>query len=269
MDIHRTRQRFVLGLFAAQLIVWSCAAGVRVDQLRSEYRENPLGIDAAAPRLSWQLESDGRGQRQTAYRVLVATEPELLNQDQADLWDSGRVVSEQTFLIPYAGKPLASRQAAHWKVRVWDKDGNESGWSPVASWEMGLLDLGDWTAAQWIRLAEDNRNSPLTKRAYQTDNMKEPRMVEAEASPLMRREFEVKRGIQRARAYVCGLGYHELSLNGRRCGDAVLEPGQTTYDVHAYYVTHDITKLVRLPSRGMTVPRLFTSRATHSARETV
>ena len=92
--------------------------------LRCEYRENPMGIDAAKPRLSWRMEVGGqrsevRGQKQRAYQVLVASSPELLAKDQGDLWDSGKVKSDQSIQVEYAGKPLVSGQHCFWKVRVW------------------------------------------------------------------------------------------------------------------------------------------------------
>lgn len=99
---------------------------LQVDILRCEYLHDPLGIDAAQPRLSWTLRSDVRGQRQTAYQVLVASSPELLQGQQGDLWDSGRVSSDETAQVVYAGKPLPSRQACFWKVRAWDRDGTPS-----------------------------------------------------------------------------------------------------------------------------------------------
>jgi alpha-L-rhamnosidase len=97
--------------------------------LRCENLENPLGMDEAKPRLSWKLADSRRSARQTAYRVLVASTPAKLAADVGDLWDNGKVESEQSHLVSYAGKPLASGQIVHWKVKVWDKDGQESSWS--------------------------------------------------------------------------------------------------------------------------------------------
>ena len=220
-------------------------AGMAITGLRCEYCGNPLGIDARTPRLSWQLQSNERGQHQTAYRILVASSPEGLKREKPDLWDSGRLNSDQSIQVHYAGKPLASRQQCYWKVRAWDKDGRASDWSAVATWEMGLLDPADWQDARWIRLATDNRNSPLTRRLLRTKNVDAPRIVEAFPAPVFRREFDLKAGVKRARAYVCGLGYAELYVNGQRIGDAVLDPGQTTYDARAFYVTQDITRSLK------------------------
>ena len=98
------------------------------------------------PRLSWVVESSQRGQRQTAYQVLVASDEGLLRKDRGDLWDSGKVASDQTTGIVYGGKALASQQRCFWKLKVWDKDGKASAWSEPAMWGMGLLQPGDWKA---------------------------------------------------------------------------------------------------------------------------
>jgi hypothetical protein len=100
--------------------------------LRCEYLTNPFAIDARAPRLSWELKSHERGQHQTAYQVLVASTPENLAQDEGDLWDSGRLSSTESIHIEYAGQALCSRIEAHWKARVWDKDGHPTAWSDPA-----------------------------------------------------------------------------------------------------------------------------------------
>lgn len=118
-------------------------------ELRCEYRVDPLGIDVAQPRLFWKLQSNERGQRQTAYRVLVASTPQQLAADDADLWDSGRVESDATTHVAYAGPPLLSRTRCYWKVRVWDRSGTPSAWSQPALWTIGLIRPDDWHA-QWI-----------------------------------------------------------------------------------------------------------------------
>jgi alpha-L-rhamnosidase len=238
--------QILLAMAALSLAVRPCAAAVAVNDLRCEYFTNPLGIDTAAPRLSWQLQSGERGQKQTAYRVLVASSAESLTNGVGDLWDSGRVASEQSSQVRYAGKPLATRQTVFWKVQAWDKDGQAGAWSPVARWELGLPEANDWSDAKWIRLAKDNRTSPLRLRKHEREKGSGgPKDVTSFPSPLLRREFEVKANVLRARAYVSGLGYNVVYVNGERCGDAVLDPGQTGYDVYANYVTHDITKLLR------------------------
>ena len=127
------------------------AEGLAATNLRCEYLVNPLGIDETKPRLSWEVFSEQRGQKQTAYRIQVASSEEKLLADDPDLWDSGRIQSDATSQIVYGGVPLRSRMQCWWRVRVWDKNGVPSHWQTdePAYWTMGLLDPGDWQAA-WI-----------------------------------------------------------------------------------------------------------------------
>lgn len=204
-------------------------AAIAPDELRCEYRENPLGVDVAAPRLGWILKSNKpqlRGLRQTAYQVLVASSPDLLEKGQGDLWDSGKIVSDQMNQLGYAGKALTSYESVCWKVRVWDQDGEVSKWSPPAHWTMGVLNQADWQRAKWI--GAPDANQPNSK--YET--------------VLLRRGFTVKPGLKRALVYLCGLGQYEMSLNGRRVGDTVLAPGWTAYDKTDLYDSYDITALL-------------------------
>ena len=105
--------------------------------LSCEYLDDPVGIDSVAPRLSWWLCSEKRGQVQTAYQILVASNVERLAADEGDLWDSGRVKSDQATHVEYDGKPLESHQRCYWKVRAWDKNGQPSKWSKPGVWTMG------------------------------------------------------------------------------------------------------------------------------------
>jgi len=128
---------------------------LKATDLRCEYLVNPLGIDDLKPRLSWKLaptEDGRRGQRQSAYRVLVASERSLLTRNRGDWWDSGRIESDQSHLVAYGGKPLRSRTHCWWKVRVWDQDGSACDWSPASRWSMGLLTPEAWRNAKWIGL---------------------------------------------------------------------------------------------------------------------
>ncbi|HWB83558.1 MAG TPA: family 78 glycoside hydrolase catalytic domain [Bryobacteraceae bacterium] len=139
-------------LFLCLAAVSFGASAVRPDRLRCEYRANPQGIDATAPRLSWQLaavNTSARGLRQSAYRILVASSEQALRNNQGDLWDTGKVSSDQSIQVVYRGKALTSGEAAFWKVQVWDQGGSASGWSAPAQWTMGLLSPGDWHG-QWI-----------------------------------------------------------------------------------------------------------------------
>ena len=145
------RSKFFAFWFLGFLVVLALpsAAAVNVSGLRCEQLEHPRGIDVLKPRLSWLLESDQSGVRQTAYQILVASSKALLAQDQADLWDSGQVKSAASVLVAYAGKPLVSRASCFWKIRIWDEAGQVSAWSPTSLWTMGILHPEEWRA-KWI-----------------------------------------------------------------------------------------------------------------------
>ena len=137
-----------------------------------EYRRNPLGIDVAAPRLGWQMQSDRRGARQIAYRILAAGDPQQLREGQADLWDSGRIESDQSIHVPYAGQALSSRQRVYWQATVWDETGQASHSDP-AWFEMGLLERSDWNG-EWVgaTLTGGPRTTipaPFLRRFFQLD----------------------------------------------------------------------------------------------------
>jgi len=143
---------------------------VTVTELRCEYLVDPLGLDMQHPQLSWRLESEMNGQKQTAYRVLVSSSSEKLDQGVGDLWDSGRVASEKSRHIAYSGRPLRSRSGCFWRAMVWDKDGNPSEWSPSARWTTGLLTPDEWSA-EWIAAPETaaNKNELIIQKAtYRT-----------------------------------------------------------------------------------------------------
>jgi alpha-L-rhamnosidase len=151
----------LLFLSAGQLLAGT--GSLEPVDLRCEYLMDPLGIDTPRPRLSWVLkpESDrARGLSQQAYRVLAASRPDRLKPGRADLWDSGRVVSDQSIHVSYAGQTLASQQECFWQVQVWDQQGKESRWSAPGRWSMGLLQPSDWTG-KWVGKDEPEPKSAL------------------------------------------------------------------------------------------------------------
>jgi alpha-L-rhamnosidase len=394
--------------FLLSLPASAADAPARVGQLQCEYLGNPVGIDVLQPRLSWQMVDTRHGARQTAYQILVASNEATLQSNEGDLWGSGRIESDQSVHVRYAGKPLTSHQPCHWKVRIWDQDGKATEWSQPAKWSMGILSHTEWQAnwlrytkpyqrtvepgspadelrlsdASWIWTDEGNgavevpqgkrffrrtielpsevrprwaylvvaaddkfrlwlnganvsQNAPepnAWRRAYEvelTEKLKPGRnvlVVDADnekpgpaglalklvvemadgkrlswttddswkatakpapgkpffaadlddsdwiaaavtgkvgtapwgvpqtganlgwsqkaPSPMFRKTFRVEKPVRRATAYVCGLGYHELRLNGDKVGDHVLDPAFTRYDRRALYVAHDVTEQI-------------------------
>lgn len=181
--------------------------------LRCEYLTNPMGIDVQQPRFSWVLVDSDRGELQSAYQVLVASSPRLLAQQKGDLWDSGKVQSDNSIHVVYAGKPLESGHVYYWEARFWDSQGRASAYSQPAHFEMGLLSRGEWKG-KWISGNE------------------------------LRKEFQLPGKVARARVYVTALGYYELRINGQRIGDNVLDPAFTTYPKRVLYSTYDVTSVL-------------------------
>ncbi|PHN02385.1 alpha-L-rhamnosidase [Flavilitoribacter nigricans] len=206
------------------------SASLQPHQLRCEYLPEPLAMEKPHPRLSWQLEATDRGAIQTAYQILVASTPELLGQDRGDLWDSGKVPSNRTNQIHYAGHELAARQDCYWKVRVWGKEGTASSWSEPAYWKMGLLDPADWKA-QWIGF--DNR------RLNKNETFHLP------PSPYFRKSWQAKGKVKKAILYSTALGLYEARINGQKVGKDYFAPGWTDYDQRVYYQTYDVTSMLR------------------------
>lgn len=202
-----------------------------VAELRCEYRRDPAGIDVVRPRLSWILNSAKRGERQTAYQVLVASSPERLTAHQGDLWDSGRVASDSTIQVEYAGKALASRQRCYWSVRTWGVDGKASDWSAPAFWSMGLLAPSDWHAS-WIGY-DAAYEVPTTDPAhedelkYHIQGLKWVRYPMKQTRPgattLLRTGFTlpVDRKVTRAVAALYADNVCIASVNGQEIGQAV------------------------------------------------
>lgn len=214
---------------------------LRPAQLRCEYLTNPLGIDVLQPRLSWIVESEERGQRQTAYQILVASDRQQLDANHGDLWDSGKVDSSQTAHVVYAGAQLHASMRCWWKVRVWDSQGIASAYTQASWWEMGLLQPDDWQAS-WIGLDRP--------RAFQTPLIGQPGAAPWSESDLipasyLRRSLHLERPIRRARLYATARGVYQLSINGRRVGDQLLAPGWTEYDTRIQYQSYDVTDLLQ------------------------
>ena len=219
--------------FIALIFLCSCEDKnpIAVVSLKCENLDNPLGIDTYEIHLSWELNSPFRNKKQSAYQILVSGSEKSLSENRGDLWSSGKVICGSSVQIMYEGKMLQSGRRAWWKVRVWDEKGNVSIWSKPAYWEMGLLNDGDWQA-KWIF---DGKPESQTEKDFYDDD----------PAPLFRHEFISDKKIESARLYITGLGYYEASINGRKVGDHVLDPGWTNYSKRVLYSTYDVTDLIQ------------------------
>lgn len=229
-------------------------------ELRCQFIENPYGVDVIDPVLSWTIKTSNptaRDIRQTAYQVLVASSIDLLKVDKADMWNSGKVISNQMSQVVYAGKALQSSQQYWWKVRVWNEKSKISVWSTPTQWTMGVLNAADWKA-QWISANGAEKYAIKYQSARQDINLARDLIEYRKAnkpnkngpnysSMLLRKEFEVKPELRRAVIHVCGLGHYELNINGKKVGDYLLAPGWTDYRFTALYDTYDVTGML---SRG-------------------
>ena len=199
-------------------------AKVGVTNLRVENLKEPLGIDTDKPRFSWQITSDKKAVRQTAYQIVVSG-------DKGELWNSGKVASDEQLWIPYAGDALKSGTFCTWKVKVFTNMGDTE-WTDGGRFSIGLLNESKWSG-YWIGLES---LQPGEERGFHT------RL----AARYLRKEFKLKdKAVKRATAYVAGIGLHEFYVNGQRIGDGVLQPVPSDYRKTIYYNTYDITSILK------------------------
>lgn len=211
-------------LFFSLFIFGDSVAQVKIIRPLIEDQVNPISIDAATPRFSWQLSADGkRGVMQKAYEIKVFKID--AKGGKSRVWSTGRVHSDQSVYVPYKGAPLESGTRYTWQVRIWDNTDNSGVWSEPAYWQMGLLKPTDWQA-KWI--------TP----GFVEDSVYRP-------SPLFRKTFHVTKKIRSAVAYVTAHGLYEAKINGHRVGDSYLTPGWTSYNKRLQYQAYDVTTLLK------------------------
>ena len=192
--------------------------------LQCEYQSDPLGVDVETPRFNWKLRNpEGvRGEKQSAWQVMVASSRAKLDRNEADLWDSGQVQSSQSALVPYNGGRLASNQDCYWKVRIQDKNQTSSEWSPPARFSMGLLQSTDWKGP-WIK----HPVAPAVKHIW------------------FRKNLALDETIQSAFIHVASVGYHELYVNGKKVDTRLLGPAVTRLDKRVLYMTYDLSAILK------------------------
>ncbi len=220
------------GLISLMALFTSCVHNgpeFSVTRLRCEFLQDPLGIDITQPRLSWEITAPGRGVMQTAYQVMVASSKENLEKGDYDLWNSGKIISDSSVNVKYAGSPLTSRMRCYWKVNVWLNDRKDSLVSEKAHWSMGLLNVSDWSA-KWTGL--DSAFS-----------WEDPHAVHTRLSArYFRKDFSAEKKIKKAVVYISGLGIYQLYLDGEKIGKEELSPDPTQYNDRVFYNTFDVTK---------------------------
>ena len=189
--------------------------GLRVRPVTVEHLREPMGIGVDRPRLSWQIETDQTDWWQRAYEIQIGE------------WSSGQVDSDESVLVVWGAKPLASRERRSVRVRVWGSgDAEPSAWSDPVWVEAGLLHPSDWTAT----LIHPRLPAPGSG---------------GEPAALLRKGFRVDSPVVRARLYASAHGVYEAELNGAFIGDQVLAPGWTSYHHRLRYQTYDVTAAVR------------------------
>jgi alpha-L-rhamnosidase len=198
---------------------------LNADDLTCEYKRNPISIDELTPRLSWKLYTNERNVTQLAYEIRVSDNALLLTKGRNLIWQSGRVISDQSILVPYKGPALISREKCYWQVRVWSNKKQVSPWSSVNFWKMGLLNKSDWTA-RWIQ--DPNK----------ADTVNTP-------SPMFRKAFKLKKPIRAAYLYITAHGLYEAQLNGERVGDDYFSPGFTSYRKRLQYQVYDVSSKLK------------------------
>ena len=199
---------------------------MRVTDLTCNGRKDPMGLaQEGAARLSWKLMSDKQGARQTAYRVVAATQSDAVGGATPDLWDSGKVTSDQSINVAYAGKAVGSKVRVYWRVTIWDENDAATD-SETAFWETGLLTGDEWTG-QFI--GSSLAGGPQT----------------TSPCPYLRKVFTATKPIKKARLYATALGVYETSLNGKRVGQSRLTPGWTDYAKRTQYQVYDVTAQIK------------------------
>lgn len=214
---------FLFLLLFLSVLSASAQSTMQIKDLRCEYMNAPLGIDVDTPRFNWKLTDakNTRGQKQTAYHILVASSKTLLDKNKGDIWDSGEITSDQSSLVTFKGKQLTSNQDCYWKVRVKDKDGKATSWSPAARFSMGLLQVADWKGS-WIKHPDAAKEKHIWYRKNFTLNK-----------------------VNIAFVHVASMGYHELYINGKKADNRVLAPALTRLDRRVMYVTYDVSSLLK------------------------
>ncbi len=211
-----------------------------------EQLQNPIGITDPHPRFSWQVKSSRKGYIQQAYQIIVSQSLSGLRNGKKALWDSGRIESDQSVLIPYDGPSLSPATTYYWTVRTWSTAGEASKWCKPQSFTTGLSEETDWHGAEWIAMEQDRRTQvPGIHTAGAARHILGNIRLGDYAQPQFRKNYTAVEKIRRATAFVCGLGHFDFFLNGKKVGNHFLDAGWTLYNREALYVGFDVTECLR------------------------
>ena len=216
----------VLSLLFSFVYVCPLWSKIQVYDLKCEMLDAPLAIDNLKPNLSWKFKASESGTKITAWQILAATDPRLLNERDADLWNSGKTNSTQTNRAEYAGKSLKPKTIVYWKVKIWDANNRSSGWSKHSEFGIGLLSENDWAKGAKFIGAQQPKG-------------------DKQSAPLLRKTFDKTSQKERILLHVNSLGYHEAFINGKAVSDAVLSPAVSQHGKRSLIITYDVTPLVK------------------------
>ena len=189
-------------------------------ELQIEHLSNPIGIDAEHPRFSWRSTALQPAYRPKGYMLLVDADSAVIARGQAGQWlHRGQ---DDSAVHVYAGRPLKPFTRYFCQVRIATGNG-QTLTSPITFFETGMMTQGNWKGS-WI---SDTRDIHLKPAAY------------------FRKSFDLEKKIVSARVYIAAAGLYEMSINGRRVGDHMLDPMYTRFDRRNLYVTYDVTDQLR------------------------
>jgi alpha-L-rhamnosidase len=213
-----TKLFFNLIVIAAVLSGCMKESHIKPVELLCEGKTNPTGIATAEPTFNWKNEANVNKSHQTAYQILVASSAALLEKNDVDLWNTGKVLSSKSVWIPYGGKALESRSVAYWKVKVWDQEDASSNWSDTQQFSVGLLNAEDWKG-EYIGMNPDKAE---------------------DKSPFFRTTFALDETYDELYLHVNSLGYHEIYVNNQKVGDALLAPAESQFDKRSFSLSYDL-----------------------------
>lgn len=226
---------FAIAIITTSIKAWSKSIqNLHIAKITCENEIRPINIGTRTPRFGWVLESPVKNIKQTAYEINVTTLP-ADDHVRSFVWKSGKVYSDQSIWIPYAGARLRSDKRYNYEVTVWDNSGHKA--SVTSYFETTLYEQSDWQA-KWITSPAIFNFDEYENRIHQnTKDQPQP----TENLALFRKSWKITKKIKSAKVYVSGLGFYELYINGRKVGDQVLAPGVTDYSKRVLFNAFDLS----------------------------